>query len=95
MALTPLAISWAVLAALVLMLAIYRSVLASHEDETVHISDTETGMIQQQVAAADRLSKLDRIGKPLTLVVVLYGLVIAGIWIYRVWQQSGSAGMNG
>jgi hypothetical protein len=95
MSLTPLAISWAVLAAIVLMLAIYRSVLASHEDETVHISDTETAMIQQQVTAAGRLNKVDRVGKSLTVVVVVYGLAIASVWIYQVWQQSGKAAMNG
>lgn len=95
MALTPLAISWVVLAVIVLSLAIYRSILARKDDETVHISDLETAMIAQQAAAAGRLERVDRIGKMLTIVALLYGVVLAGIWIHGVWQQSGSAGLNG
>lgn len=94
MALTPLAISWIALAAIVLVLAIYRSILARKEDETVHISDLETSMIAQQAVTAGRLEKVDRIGKTLTILVLLYGLALAGVWIYGVWQQSGNAGLN-
>ncbi len=94
MALTPLAISWAALAAIVLILAIYRSILAGKNDQTVHISDLETSMIAQQTATAGRLDKVDRIGKTLTVVALLYGLALAAAWIYQVWQQSGNAGLN-
>jgi hypothetical protein len=94
MALTPLAISWAVLAVVVLTLAIYRSVLAGRNDQTVHISDLEANLIAQQTASAGRLEKVDRLGKTLTVLVLLYGLALAGAWIYQVWQQTGNAGMN-
>ncbi|MCX6619740.1 MAG: hypothetical protein NTY38_01405 [Acidobacteria bacterium] len=94
MAFTPLAISWAVLAVIVLTLAIYRSVLAGKNDQTVHISDLEAPMIAQQVASAGRLEKVDRIGKTLTVIVLLYGLALAGAWIYQVWQQTGKAGLS-
>lgn len=95
MAFTPLAVSWVVLAVIVLSLAIYRWILARKDDETVHISDLEAAMIAQQAAAAGRLERVDRIGKTLTVVVLLYGLVLASIWIYEVWQQSGTVGLNG
>jgi len=94
MALIPWAISWAVLAALVLTLAIYRSILASKDDETVHISDLEAPLIAQQTAIAARLTMIDRVGKSLTVVVLLYGLALAGIWVYQVWEQSSRAGLS-
>ncbi|MCC7497748.1 MAG: hypothetical protein IT160_09235 [Bryobacterales bacterium] len=95
MTLTPLAISWIILAVVVLALAIYRSVLAGKGDETVHISDLETSMIAQQAATAGRLERIDRIGKTLTVVALLYGMALAGAWIYRVWVESGTVGLNG
>jgi len=94
MALIPWAISWAVLVALVLTLAIYRSILAGKEDETVHISDLEAPLIAQQTATASRLSRIDRVGKSMTVVVLLYGLALAGVWVYQVWEQSSRAGLS-
>jgi hypothetical protein len=80
--------SWAVLASIVIVLAIYRKMLSSKEDDSLHLAEEKAGMVMHQAAVAHRLELVDRWGKSLTLLVVLFGLFIAGIYLYSVWQQS-------
>jgi hypothetical protein len=77
-----------VLALIVLALAAYRRVVASQEDDSIHISEREVAMVSQQEAVAHRLEVIDRWGKVSTVVAVLYGLAIGGVMLYQAWLET-------
>lgn len=79
---------WAVLALLVLGIAIYRKVLSNKEDDTMHLADAEAGLVSEQTVLARKLEVIDKWGKLLTVVVVVYGLVLAGLLLYQGWVEA-------
>jgi heme/copper-type cytochrome/quinol oxidase subunit 2 len=81
--LMPYAIFWGVLAIVVVFLIIYRKQISSHEDDSIHL---EGSVPTQQVALANRLASIDRWGKTLTIVVAVYGVALAAIYLYQVWN---------
>jgi heme/copper-type cytochrome/quinol oxidase subunit 2 len=81
--LMPYAIFWGVLAIVVVFLIIYRKQIASHEDDSIHL---EGSVPTQQVALAHRLAAIDKWGKTLTIVVAVYGVALAAIYLYQVWN---------
>lgn len=89
MNLTLYVVTWASLAVVVAVLAIYRNMMASHEDETIHVLDGDTPQIAAQVKLSHKLEVVERWGKILTAIVVIYGLGIASMYLYYVWQQGG------
>ena len=80
--------AWALLAVIVLALAIYRNLLASHEDESIHVSEAEAGQVVAQKQVFKKLNKVEFWGKLLTVVTILYGLAIAGAFLYEQWQKT-------
>lgn len=79
------AISWAILACVVLALAIYRKVVALAEDDSLHLAGPS--METQQTTVAHRLDVIDRWGKILTVAVLAYGIVLAGVYVYFSWAE--------
>lgn len=88
MNLTPWVIGWAVLTVIVIILAIYRWVVANQEDDSLHVSETEAAIVSQQVAVAKKLAAIDRWGKLLTIIAALYGLALLGAYLYQGWTDS-------
>lgn len=88
MSLLPFVILWAVLAAVVIVLVIYRSTVAGHEDDMLHVEDTTGAIASQQEILARKLEVIDRWGKILTVLVVLYGLGLAAAYVYNAWTES-------
>jgi hypothetical protein len=80
--LLPFAAFWGVLAIVVLCLIIYRKSVSSHEDDSLHLGSGAT----QQVALAHRLTLIDQWGKSLTIFVALYGIGLAAIYLYQIWN---------
>jgi len=39
-----------------------------------------------QVALAHRLASIDRWGKTLTLIVAVYGVALAAVYLYQIWN---------
>lgn len=87
MNLTPYLATWIPLVAVVAVLAIYRNMVASHEDETIHVLGGDTPQVAAQVKLGQKLEIIERWGKILTGVVVVYGLLIGAMYLYFVWQQ--------
>ncbi len=79
--------TWVPLVAVVAVLAIYRNMLASHEDETIHVLDGDAPQVAAQSKLSHKLETIERWGKILTAVVVVYGLIIGVMYLYYVWQQ--------
>lgn len=79
---------WCVLAVVVLSLAGYRKLVSNREDDMVHLGDSDAGLISTQKNVAERLSGIDKWGKILTVVTLVFGLVIASIYLYQGWIES-------
>lgn len=79
---------WAALATVVVALALYRRRIYMKSDEMVHLMDAEAPLVSGQAVAAQRLEKIDRWGKLLTVVVVLYALGIAGYYLYKSFADT-------
>jgi len=79
--------TWIPLAVVVAALAIYRNMMASHEDESLHVLDGDAPQVAAQIKLSHRLEVIERWGKILTAVLVTYGLVIGVMYLYFVWQQ--------
>jgi hypothetical protein len=86
-ALTPFVAVWVVLACVVAGLAIYRRTISTREDDMLHVTHGESGRIPKQAEVAHRLDMVDRWGKLVTLVVTLYGLLLAAAYSYQIWTE--------
>jgi hypothetical protein len=86
--LLPFTVLWMALALVVIGLIAYRQWIAKNEDDSLHIADSEMGMVSQQVVVAHKLDIVDRWGKALTVVALVYGLAVAGIYLLQGWQTS-------
>lgn len=82
-----LVVLWSCLAAIVLLLAIVRSVAGLHEDDNIHIAPGEEQLIPKQVAFYGLLNRIDRWGKALTILTVAGGLALAAVYLYRTLPQ--------
>jgi uncharacterized membrane protein len=90
MNLMALVVIWAVLATIVIALAIYRAIVSGRVDEMIHVHDAEASMISRQTMIAKKLEVIDRRGKLLTVITVIFGIAILAAYIYEVWQRSGT-----
>ena len=78
---------WAVLGIIVLVLAVSRMRLAKRDDASLHVLVNE-GEAEKQKDMTKKLGRIDLWGKVLTVVLVLYGIALAGVYMYQAWQQS-------
>jgi hypothetical protein len=84
-------VSWAVLAAAIATLALYRKSLALKEDDSLHISEAETPVVAHQAWLAQRMEVIDRWGKKLTLIAAGTGFVLFCVILLRALQESDKA----
>ncbi len=88
---TPLALIWAFLALVVLLLAGYRKVVSVNEDETLHLGNPTESM--HQVAISHKLDVIDKWGKVFTVIAAAYGLLLAIAYTYQTWVQTTNLGI--
>ncbi|HEY3835041.1 MAG TPA: hypothetical protein VGL72_00645 [Bryobacteraceae bacterium] len=91
MNMTPYLAVWSLVAAVVLGLAFYRKMLASREDDTLHVSEGASRLVPEQIATAQRIEVVEKWGKSLTAVVLVTGLILVSIYFYNVWQTGASS----
>ena len=84
----PYVIAWAVLLIVVLVLAIVRGKMAGQEDDTLKLADGEAAAISSQQQVAKKLSTVEAIGKWLTAVLVISGLVLAGLYGWALFNST-------
>jgi hypothetical protein len=90
MNMVPYILGWSVLGIIVVALAIYRYAVAGHEDDSLHVMAGEAPIIAQQQRLGKRIEHIEAWGKSLTLLLVIYGLVLAAIFLYHAWQVSNT-----
>jgi hypothetical protein len=82
-------ILWVVLAAALAILMAYRKVVEGSSDELVHMSDASGAAIVKQQTTAAKLDQIDRVVKILGILVVAYGVCLAGWYVYDAFVNSG------
>lgn len=88
MNLMPLVIVWVVLIVVLVGLFIYRARLARREEETVHVLGTDPAEISHKMTIAQKLLRVERWIRILAIVVVVYGLVLLGLFLWDAWERS-------
>ena len=83
----PFTLLWMLLAVAVIGLILYRTWIARTEDDSLHLHQSEIGLVSQQAATAQRLEVIDRWGKTLTVIALRYGLAIGGGYLYQNWLR--------
>jgi hypothetical protein len=83
-----LALVWVLLAITVATLAVMRRFASREGDSYLHVSDAEAPIIAHQLTMANRLDKIDKLGKTLTVVTLVYGLALVAGFSYMAWQNS-------
>jgi ABC-type Fe3+ transport system permease subunit len=87
MNLIPYLVVWIVLGIIVIVLLVSRIRIAKREDASLDVLEGER-QAEQQNEMTKKLERIDWWGQVLTVVLVLYGIILAGIHIYQAWQQS-------
>lgn len=80
--------AWGVVTAGLIIVLIYRSALATHEETQIFLDAAEKSIANEQ---RDVASKIDRLHRPITILLVLSGtllVVIAGVWLWQGLQLS-------
>lgn len=85
---------WALLLLTVLALFIWRKRVSRQEDDTLHVSEAGSfAKSAEQAAVAQKLELIDKWGKIVTAVVVLYGVILGGLYVWQSWVQNTGTGM--
>ena len=79
-------ILWSILAAVVIGLAIYRRTVSSQEDDNLHFTEAEAGIVARQMALASRIETIDRWGKLLTAILAVATVLLGGWYLYYVFE---------
>lgn len=85
----PLLVVWTILALVVLAMFIWRRSVAANEDDSLHLLH---GTNSAQTAVAQKLDVIDKWGKILTVITVLFGLLIAAAFIYAQFSARNALG---
>jgi hypothetical protein len=86
--LRPFVAIWAALAAVVVVLIVRRKMVTHGESDSVHVLDTAVSASSHQVMVAQRLEVIDRWGKILTAVALIYGLALAAAYAYQIYMAN-------
>ncbi len=78
---------WVVLVIAVVVIAAIRYSAARQLDRSVHVMEGDQ-QINEQLAERKSLDKMDFWGKCLTAVMIVYGLVLAFVYGYSLWNSS-------
>ncbi|MCU1236601.1 MAG: hypothetical protein JWP63_4568 [Candidatus Solibacter sp.] len=87
--LRPFVALWGVVTAIVIVLFVWRKIVAAKEDTTLHVS---TGILTQQADIAQKLDQIDKWGRIMTVVAVILGLLVAGAYVYGQFVGRASMG---
>jgi len=66
----------------------YRKVIASREDDLVHLGEGDASLINTQRNIATRLEWIDEWGKLLTIFTLAFGSIIGFVYLYQGWIES-------
>jgi ABC-type Fe3+ transport system permease subunit len=88
----PFVILWVVLALAVLALFIWRRTVSGKEDDNLYLDGTSAAKAVHQEEFAKKLNLIDKWGKIATVLAVVYGVVLGGIFVWMSWVQNTKTG---
>ena len=89
----PLLILWALMGAAVLVLLVWRKAVSLKEDDNLHVLDGESvEKSAEQIALAKKLDLIDRRGKIVTVLTVVYGVILCGVYVWQSWVTNSKIG---
>ena len=86
----PFAVLWAVMAIAVLALIVIRKRIAAGEDDTLHVMEGDARLIPHQEEIAHKLAVVDRWGKSLTIVTLVFGSIVGLLWVYQSFTTASN-----
>ena len=86
-AMSVLLIVWGVLTTVLVVLLIYRNALTLHEDDQLFLDSAESHLEQEQKQLTMRMNQLRPIVNILGASSGLLVLAMAGLWLWRAWNQ--------
>jgi len=86
----PFGVLWVLVAIVVLALVAYRKLVSLQEEETLHLANTAEA--NHQAVIARKLDWIDKWGKLLTVIAVVYGVLLAAAYTYHVWLTMQAIG---
>ncbi len=84
----PWFVVWVIMFAAVLVLAAWRKTVTRNEDDSLHVSECPAAAIPRQVEMAQKIAKIDKLGKGATIVAAVYGVALLAIYLYQVWTNT-------
>jgi len=66
------------------VLIVWRKMVANNEDDTLHVLQ---GSVAQQVTVAQKLEVIDKWGKILTVITLVFGLILGAAYVYQNFVQ--------
>lgn len=88
MSLIPFIVLWGILALSVIAMIVWRQALGRQEDDTLHVLHGEA--LPHQAAVAHKLDVIEKWGKTLTIITVIFGILIALLFVYQTWVQTST-----
>jgi len=85
----PFLVLWGLMALSVLALIVWRRQVAQDEDDSLHVMEGDSA-VARQLAVAHKLETIDKWGKTLTILTVVVGLAIAGVYFYNMWVTTST-----
>jgi hypothetical protein len=79
---------WGVLTGILVLLLIYRSTLAMHEDDQLFLNDAESHLQVEQTELQRRMTRLQPILRVLGVGSGVLMLVMVGMWLWQGFMQS-------
>ena len=79
---------WGVLTGILVLLLIYRSTLAMHEDDQLFLNDAESHLQLEQTELQRRMSRIQPVLRVLGAGSGLLILVICGLWLWQGIMQT-------
>lgn len=89
--LTPFVVLAAVMVLTVVVLIVIRQAIARKEDDTLHVLHGAT-VVPQQESVAHKLDFIDKWGKMLTIITVIYCSIVGALFVYQQWLRASNLG---
>jgi len=90
--LTPFVVLGVLLVMTVIAMIIWRKVVASAEDDALHVLDARAH-ITDQLTVAQRLEWIDKWGKTLTVITVVYVIIVGSLVVYQQFVRASNLGV--
>lgn len=78
-----LLVAWGIVTGLLIVVLIYRSALATHEDTQLFLDSAEKAIAEEKLQVG---AKIDRLSRPISVLLILSGsllLVTVALWLWE------------